>query len=73
MTHVSRLPVIGLTLDLETPRQPPPRGGPVQPFYALRENYCAAITRAGGLPLLLPHEPDQAEAMMEVLSKQYHT
>jgi putative glutamine amidotransferase len=55
-------PVIGLTLDLETPREPPPRGGPVQPFYALRENYCTAITRAGGLPQLLPHEPAQAEA-----------
>jgi len=55
-------PVIGLTLDLETPRDPPPRGGPVQPFYALRENYCAAVSSAGGLPQLLPHEPDQAEA-----------
>jgi putative glutamine amidotransferase len=54
-------PVIGLTLDIETPRDPPPRGGPVQPFYALRENYCAAVTRAGGLPQLLPHEADQAE------------
>ena len=62
MTHLPRPPVIGLTLDLETPQAPPPRGGPVQPFYALRENYCAAITRAGGLPLLLPHEPDQSEA-----------
>ncbi len=62
MTHLSHRPVIGITLDLETPRDPPPRGGPVQPFYALRENYCTAITRAGGLPQLLPHEPAQAKA-----------
>ncbi len=54
--------MIGLTLDIETPAAPPRRGGPVQPFYALRENYCAAVSRAGGLPLLLPHEPDLAEA-----------
>jgi len=59
---MARRPVIGLTLDLETPRDPPPRGGPVQPFYALRENYCAAVSRAGGLPLLLPHEPSHAAA-----------
>ena len=62
----TRRPVIGLTLDLETPDAPPPPGklggGPVQPYYALRENYCTAVTEAGGLPLLLPHEPDQAEA-----------
>jgi putative glutamine amidotransferase len=62
MSQHARRPVIGLTLDLETPGAPPPRGGPVQPFYALRENYCTAVSRAGGLPLLLPHEPDQAEA-----------
>ena len=67
MTHMSRRPVIGLTLDLETPREPPPRGGPVQPFYALRENYCTAVTHAGGLPQLLPHEPDQAEAYADGL------
>lgn len=49
-------PVIGLTLDAEGPG-----GYSSKPWYALRENYCAAVTRAGGLPLLLPHEPDLAE------------
>ena len=64
---MARRPVIGLTLDFETPRDPPPRGGPVQPFYQLRENYCAAIAQAGGLPYLLPHEVDQAAAYADGL------
>ena len=54
------LPVIGVTLDSELP------GGYSKfPWYALRENYCSALTRAGGLPILLPHEPEQAEAYLE--------
>ena len=50
-------PVIGLTLDWDAP-------GPERPQarYVLRENYCAAVGRAGGLPVLLPHEAAQAEA-----------
>jgi putative glutamine amidotransferase len=48
-------PVIGITLDSE-------RGGDGQyskfPWYALRQNYVSAVVRAGGLPLLLPHEMD---------------
>ncbi|HEY1300558.1 MAG TPA: gamma-glutamyl-gamma-aminobutyrate hydrolase family protein [Stellaceae bacterium] len=48
-------PLIGLTLDHE------PAGGWSQfPWYAIRENYCNAVRRAGGLPVLLPHEPDMA-------------
>jgi putative glutamine amidotransferase len=31
----------------------------------LRENYCSAVVRAGGLPILLPHEPEQAEAYLD--------
>ena len=49
------LPVIGLTLDAEKP------GGYSKfPWYAVRENYCGAVARAGGLPILLPHEPERA-------------
>jgi putative glutamine amidotransferase len=48
-------PVIGLTLDAE-----PPGGYSAFPWYALRENYCGAIEAAGGLAILLPHEPDRA-------------
>jgi len=48
-------PVIGLTLDAE-----PPGGYSAYPWYALRENYCGAIEAAGGLAMLLPHEPARA-------------
>ncbi len=59
---MTRRPLIGLTLDSEEP------GGYSKfPWYAIRENYCAAVVRAGGLPLLLPHETAQAEAYLEGL------
>jgi putative glutamine amidotransferase len=52
-------PVIGLTLDHE-----PPGGYSNFPWYAIRENYCNAVRRAGGLPILLPHDPDAAAAYL---------
>ena len=55
-------PVIGLTLDSESPG-----GYSSMPWYALRENYCAAVSRAGGLPVLLPHEPGRAAAYLGLL------
>jgi putative glutamine amidotransferase len=53
-------PVIAITLDWE-----PPGGYSKLPWYALRENYAGAVTRAGGLPILLPHEPDSAAAYLD--------
>ncbi len=56
------LPIIGLTLDRE------PAGGYSKfPWYALRENYFAAVRRAGGLAVALPHEPGDAAAYLERL------
>jgi putative glutamine amidotransferase len=49
-------PVVGVTLDSEEPG-----GYSKLPWYALRQNYSEAVVRAGGLPILLPHEPDEAE------------
>jgi hypothetical protein len=57
----ARRPVIGVTLDSE-----PPGGYAKQPWYALRENYCDAIARAGGLPVALPHEPGLADRYLEI-------
>ncbi len=54
------LPVIGLTLDFE-----PPGGYAKLPWYALRENYFAAVRRAGALPVALPHAPDDAQAYLD--------
>jgi len=50
------LPVIGITLDSEKPG-----GYSKLPWYALRENYSDRVAASGGLPLLLPHLPDQAK------------
>ncbi len=55
-------PIIGVTLDSESPG-----GYSKLPWYALRQNYCAAVVRAGGLPVLLPHEPEQADAYLSRL------
>ncbi len=48
----TRLPTVGITLDRE-------QGGGYakRPWYALRENYVECVTGAGGLPLMLAHEP----------------
>ena len=55
-------PVIGLTLDAE-----PPGGYSAFPWYALRENYAQAIDKAGGLAMLLPHEPARAADYLDRL------
>ena len=55
-------PLIGLTLDHE-----PPGGWSKYPWYAIRENYCNAVRNAGGLPLLLPHMPDDAALYLDRL------
>ncbi len=56
-------PIIGLTLDSE----PPGGYSKTHAWYALRENYCTAVARAGGLPILLPHEPDRAAAYLGLI------
>ena len=57
-------PVIGLTLDSE----PPGGYSKTHPWYAIRENYCNAVVEAGGLPILLPHEPEQAAAYLALIN-----
>jgi putative glutamine amidotransferase len=54
------MPIVGITLDAEKP------GGYSKfPWYAVRENYAEAITKAGGLPIMLPHEPDLASYYLD--------
>ncbi len=59
MTGAMTAPVIGVTLDSEEPG-----GYSKLPWYALRQNYSEAVGRAGGLPMLLPHEPELADAYL---------
>ena len=55
-------PLIGLTLDSEE------AGGYSKfPWYALRQNYCSAVSQAGGVPLVLPHEPAAVERYIDLL------
>ena len=49
-------PVIGITADNEEPTAPGKPGS-----YFLRQNYADAVVTAGGVPLVLPHEPELAE------------
>jgi putative glutamine amidotransferase len=55
-------PLIGLTLDAE-----PPGGYSKYPWYALRQNYTAAIAAAGGLAVALPHDTGLTEAYLDHL------
>jgi putative glutamine amidotransferase len=56
------VPIIGLTLDSEEPG-----GYSNQPWYAVRQNYCASVDRAGGLAMLLPHTSDRAESYLDAI------
>ncbi|MBL8645061.1 MAG: gamma-glutamyl-gamma-aminobutyrate hydrolase family protein [Rhodospirillaceae bacterium] len=57
-----RSPVIGITADSEEP------GGYSKfPWYALRQNYCTAVREAGGVPVVLPHEPGLIDAYVGLL------
>lgn len=58
-------PLIGITLDSEDPAPDGGGGYSAFPWYAVRQNYCAAVAAAGGLPMTLPHEPDLAPAYLE--------
>lgn len=55
-------PVLGITLDSEEP------GGYSKfPWYAVRQNYCQAVTAAGGVPVVLPHEIGHIAAYLEMI------
>ncbi len=57
-----KTPVIGITMDSESP------GGYSKfPWYALRENYAGAVSRAGGLPLALPHEEGRVDEYLGLI------
>jgi len=55
-------PIIGLTLDTA-----PPTGIGRSPRYLIRQNYCDAVARAGGIPLCLPHQPEAIDTYVAKL------
>jgi putative glutamine amidotransferase len=59
---VTARPLIGITLDSEAPG-----GWSRYPWYALRQNYAAAVAEAGGLPVALPHDPALAADWLDRL------
>jgi putative glutamine amidotransferase len=67
-----RLPIIGITLDYEEANEHPAAPGKPyyakKPWYALRENYCSAISTFGGIPLPLPHELDLVSHYLEMIN-----
>jgi len=55
-------PLIGITVDSED-------GGGYSafPWLALRCNYGSAVVRAGGVPVMLPHEPERVDDYADTL------
>ena len=57
-----KIPVIGITADLEETG-----GYSALPWYALRQNYASSITRAGGIPIILPHEMSLIDSYLNLI------
>lgn len=55
-------PRIGITLDYE---EKPTYSK--KPWYALRENYCSAVSSLGALALPLPHDVEKVEEYLELI------
>ena len=56
------LPLIGITSDLEE------KGGYSQyPWHALRQNYCDAVSKSGGIPLILGNDINLIEHYSKLL------
>jgi putative glutamine amidotransferase len=59
---MTRRPVIGIPLDSEDSG-----GYSKMPWYALRKNYAEAVIKAGGTPIMLPHEPEQVPYYLDMI------
>lgn len=59
---MARRPLIGLTADIEERAS-----GSTETAYVLRCNYAAAITTAGGMPVILPYDVSLAASYAEML------
>ena len=60
--NAASTPLIGVTLDFEEAG-----GYSKYPWYALRDNYCSALSHHGAAPLPLPHEVSMVEPYLDTL------
>ncbi|MBT3990914.1 MAG: gamma-glutamyl-gamma-aminobutyrate hydrolase family protein [Rhodospirillaceae bacterium] len=60
----SSSPLIGITLDSEEASE---MGYSKFPYYALRENYASVVVKAGGVPVILPHEPSLIGTYLDII------
>ena len=59
---MSKNPLIGITLDLETSKT-----YSKFPWYALRENYCSSISNHGGTPIPLVYDNKSMNSILEII------
>jgi putative glutamine amidotransferase len=59
---MKKKPLIGLTLDLENIKS-----YSKFPWYAIRQNYCSAISNMGGIPIPLVYDINSINTMIEKL------
>jgi len=65
-SHLHRsLPVIGVTLDFETGGKP--GNFSKMPHYAVRQNYCTAVSDLGAVALPLPHDVKAVEMYLSMI------
>ena len=60
---MSKKPLIGITCDSQTKHT-----YSKFPWYALREHYVHAVQSLGGIPILLPHEPDHVSDYINMVN-----
>lgn len=63
--HNKKSPVIGFTLDYETGGQP--GNYSKMPHYAIRENYCQAVSALGCIPFPLVHELELVNHFLDMI------
>jgi len=61
----SQNPLIGITLDYENGSA---NSYSKFPWYGLRENYVSVVVKAGGIPIILPHESSLIVHYLDILS-----
>ena len=59
---MTKSPLIGITVDSEEPGVYSNK-----PWFALRQNYCSAVTNAGGTVVMLPHDSGASERYADLL------